>query len=157
MDSPPAYRVEPMTREAATLIDDWHYDPPYDFYDLGADPEDRVAFLDESTWPNRAFAVVDDGGLVGFYTFSPGEETVDLGLGMAPDRAGNGDGEAFVRRALAFARDRYDCSRVRLGVATFNERATRVYERCGFERVGTTEEETNGGVYEFRWLERTLR
>jgi len=76
---------------------------------------------------------------------------------MAPDRTGNGDGEAFVRRALAFARDRYDCSRVRLGVATFNERTTRVYERCGFERVGRTEEETNGEVYEFRWLERTLR
>ena len=95
-------------------------------------------------------------GLAGFYTFDPGDDTVALGLGMAPDRTGAGDGEAFVRRALAVARDRYAVSCVRLAVATFNERARRVYERCGFECAGTTREETNGGVYEFRWMARAL-
>ena len=75
---------------------------------------------------------------------------------MGPDRTGAGDGEAFVRRALVVARDRYDVSRVRLAVVSFNERARRVYERCSFESVGTTREETNGGLYEFLWMERPL-
>ncbi|MFD1513048.1 GNAT family N-acetyltransferase [Halomarina rubra] len=156
MDCPPEYTVEPMTRAVAVRIDEWRYDPPYDFYDLDADPADRAAFVDESTWPDRRFAVSDADGLVGFYSFDPSGDTVDLGLGMAPDRTGEGDGEAFVRRALAVARERYDPPRVRLGVATFNERAMRVYERCGFERVGRTEEETNGGLYEFQWMEHEL-
>jgi ribosomal-protein-alanine N-acetyltransferase len=130
--------------------------PAARFYDLDADPDDRDSFLDESTWPDRTFAVRDGAGLAGFYRFDPGDGTVDLGLGMAPDRTGTGRGAAFVRRALAVARERYAAPRVRLGVAAFNERAIRAYERCGFERVGTTSQETNGGSYEFLWMERDL-
>jgi ribosomal-protein-alanine N-acetyltransferase len=39
-------------------------------------------------------------------------------------------------------------------VATFNERAIKVYEGVGFVRGRTYCHETNGGVYEFLEMER---
>ena len=48
-----------------------------------------------------------------------------------------------VRRALTVFDE------VVLGVAAFNERAIRVYERCGFVRTGEYDQETNGGVHRF--------
>jgi [ribosomal protein S18]-alanine N-acetyltransferase len=39
-------------------------------------------------------------------------------------------------------------------VATFNERAIKVYEGVGFVHGRTYRHETNGGVYEFLEMER---
>lgn len=143
MTSPPVepgpgesrYRFDPMTPEVARAIDGWRSPGQYAFYDLDADPEDRAAFLDEPTWPDRRFAVRDADGLAGVVSVDEERSSVVFGLGMAPDRTGQGEGEAFVRACLAFARGRFDADEVRLSVAAFDGRATRAYERCGFRRV----------------------
>jgi [ribosomal protein S18]-alanine N-acetyltransferase len=41
-------------------------------------------------------------------------------------------GLAYLQAGLAFATQRFTPRRFRLSVATFNERAIRVYERAGF-------------------------
>ena len=144
------FELVPMTPAHAAEVDGWRYDPPYDFYDLRADPEDRAAFLDPDGWEHTR-AVLDgpDGALVGFVQFDPKPGAAAVGLGMAPAETGRGRGTAFVEAGLEYARERYDPERFELSVATFNERAIAVYERCGFERVGTETVETNGGVHEF--------
>lgn len=60
-----------------------------------------------------------------------------FGLGMRPDLTGQGKGLglAFVRAGLNFARERFAPPAFRLYVLTWNERAVRVYEQAGFERV----------------------
>lgn len=148
------YTISPMTRAAATEIDEWHYEEPYSFYDLDADPEDRALFLDESNWPDSYFAVTDDDGLAGFFSFTSADDSntstaVVLGLGMEPGRTGEGRGREFVAAGLRFARERYDPDEFRLSVAAFNERAISVYESLGFERFRRFERATNGGEYDF--------
>ena len=63
----PQFRFEPMSQRQARAIAAWRYDPPYDFYDAVADPEDLAELLDPVQREGRYFAVLGDpGGLVGF-------------------------------------------------------------------------------------------
>ena len=111
------------------MIARWRYPPPYDFYDGDAEPVLN---------PERFFRACDEAGeLIGFYYFEPTPPDLDYGLGLRPDLTGRGLGLAFFRAGLAFARERYEPSRVFLHVAAFNERARRVYERAGFRVVSS--------------------
>jgi [ribosomal protein S18]-alanine N-acetyltransferase len=131
------------------------YEPPYDFYDGDADPEDLAELLDAERRRDAYFTVVDEGGdLVGFFQFEGEGETVDVGLGLRSDLTGRGIGERFCEAGLEFARERFAPRRFTLSVATFNERAIRVYERAGFRRGEPYVHETNGGEYEFLFVER---
>jgi RimJ/RimL family protein N-acetyltransferase len=61
--------------------------------------------------------------------------TITIGLGLRPDLTGQGKGLAFVSAGLDFARREFAPDYFRLFVLTFNERAIRVYEKAGFQRV----------------------
>jgi hypothetical protein len=67
-------------------------------------------------------------------------------LGMRPDLTGRGLGEEFVHAGLRFARETYSPPAFRLTVATFNQRAIRVYERAGFEIVERFGPQTPAGA-----------
>ena len=50
---------------------------------------------------------------------------------------------------MEFARERFAPERFTLAVATFNERAIKVYERAGFARDRVYMHSTNDGEWEF--------
>ena len=56
------YRFEPMSQRQARAVAAWRYDPPYDFYDAVADPEDLAELLDPVQRESRYFAVLGDPG-----------------------------------------------------------------------------------------------
>ena len=87
--------------------------------------------------------------LVGFFGFKLTGDSVEVGLGLRPDLTGCGLGREFLEQGLDFARTAFGARRFSLSVATFNERAIKVYEQAGFERVRTFDHETNGGVHPF--------
>jgi len=147
--------IAPMTQEEGEAIADWRYDPPYDFYDARADESELVLLLDPERRKNRTFSARDDAGeLVGFFTYARDGDVIVVGLGLRPDLTGHGLGTRFVEQGLEFARTRYAPGRFRLSVATFNERARKVYERSGFVRTRSFQEETNGASYPFIEMER---
>jgi [ribosomal protein S18]-alanine N-acetyltransferase len=149
------YRFEPMSQQQACSVAAWRYDPPYDFYDMVADPEDLAELLDPAQRDGRDFAVLDDpGDLVGFFMFKHEGDTVEVGLGLRPDFTGRGLGLSFLLAGLEFARGRYAPARFRLAVAAFNQRAIRVYERTGFRQVESYMHRTNGGEHPFLRMER---
>ena len=144
-----------MSQDDAEEIADWHYEPPYDFYDARADESQLAHLLDPARRENRAFSARDEAGeLVGFFTYKRDGDAVVVGLGLRPDLTGQGFGTSFVEQGLEFARARYAPTRFRLDVAEFNERATRVYERAGFVRTRSFTEQTNGVSYPFLEMER---
>jgi [ribosomal protein S18]-alanine N-acetyltransferase len=120
--------IEQATPEALTEIEQWRYEPPYDFYDGGLEPV---------LHPERLFAAGDETGrLVGFFYFELRGDVLEYGLGLRPDLTGRGQGLGFVRAGLDFARERFRAERIVLAVAAFNARAISVYSRAGFEVTG---------------------
>ena len=149
------YRFEPMSQRQARAVAAWQYDPPYDFYDAVADPEDLAELLDPVQREGRDFVVRSDpDGLVGFFMFKHEGGTVEVGLGLRPDLTGRGLGLSFLLAGLEFARERYAPAQFRLAVAAFNQRAIRVYERAGFRQGESYMHRTNGGEHLFLRMER---
>jgi ribosomal-protein-alanine N-acetyltransferase len=139
------FDFRPMYEQDAAAIAAWHYEEPYSFYDMEADPEDLEEFLDSSLWPDKNYAVYESGKLAGFFTFSASGDVVEIGLGMT----GRGVGLQFVRAGLGFAHKKYARNRFKLAVAVFNVRAIKVYEKAGFRGTRTFMQDTNGDTYEF--------
>ncbi|HEK9102563.1 GNAT family N-acetyltransferase [Bacillus pfraonensis] len=145
------YAFEVMTQEQAEEIAyNWHYEGQYSFYDMEADKEDLVEFLDPTIRAETTFAVSENNQLIGFFSFTKVDiHTVDIGLGMKPKLTGNRLGLAFIKAGLAFCEKKYQPKYITLSVAIFNERAIKVYKKAGFESVGTFIQETNGSHFEF--------
>jgi ribosomal-protein-alanine N-acetyltransferase len=127
------FRFGEMTQSEAEIVAGWRYDPPYDFYDFVKDPEDHAEILDPERRAGDYHAVGLDGELAGFFSFRPHGDELELGLGLRPDLAGKGLGLEFVEAGMAFGREKFGPRSFWLDVATWNERAKKVYERAGFE------------------------
>jgi len=139
-----------MTEDDARSIQAWHYEEPYTTYNMTSDEEPNAIeeMLDQRS-PHYAVRN-EQNSLIGFYAYGtsahiedpikPGlfveDRMVTIGLGMRPDITGRGLGLAFVNTGLAFARKEFAPKRFRLYVFAWNERAVRVYERAGFQRIG---------------------
>jgi ribosomal-protein-alanine N-acetyltransferase len=149
---------EQLTQEDAEAIAEWHYPEPYSFYDWTADPGDLRELLDPALRGEAYWAVRDEANeLVGYFSFKPkDEQTVEIGLGLRPDLTGRGLGGSFLAAGLEFALTRFEPARFVLSVATFNERAIKVYERAGFSRERTYMHSTNGGAWEFLEMSRPV-
>lgn len=158
-----SFRFEPMRWEDARRVSRWRYEGIYAFYNQEALPMMLVALF---RVPLRAagfegFIVYDDAlqekegdNRIGIFTFIRRGESVEIGLAMRPDLTGRGLGLAFIEAGMDFARARYAPTRFTLDVATFNERARKVYERAGFRPAGTFMRNTRGGSHEFLAMNR---
>jgi ribosomal-protein-alanine N-acetyltransferase len=147
--------IRQMQEEEAQEIATWRYEPPYSFYDADADPDDLALLLGKETREGRYFSAFAEGALVGSFEFKVDGDDVTIGLGLRPELTGRGLGLEFVEEGMAFARERFGPTRFRLSVATFNERAIRVYERAGFLTLRTFDHATNAGVYPFLEMTRS--
>jgi [ribosomal protein S18]-alanine N-acetyltransferase len=120
----------------------WRYEPPYDVYDDDGEPVLN---------PERFYQARDEEGrLAGFYYFEPVGSVIKYGLGLRPELTGRGLGLEFVKAGLEFARRTFGPQRIVLDVASFNERAIKVYERAGFRITGRRIRDLGGhGAVEF--------
>lgn len=158
----------PMTEPDARAICAWRYPAPYDTYDVG-EPEQALTEMLDPRSPY--FAARDEHGeLIGYLCFGTAATVSDapeprpfdadgalcFGLGLRPDLTGQGKGLGlgYVRAGLDFARERFAPPAFRLYVLTWNERAIRVYERAGFQRVGVRRVVNRHGVLDFLEMSR---
>jgi RimJ/RimL family protein N-acetyltransferase len=133
----------------------WHYEHPYDFYDLASDPDDAAAMADPARAKHRRGVLGDDGRLDAFLWFDWHGDVVEVGIGLRPDLTGRGLGESFMRAQLEYASQEWQPATFRLFVAAWNERAIRLYERLGFHEVAReTRRFELAGVHEFIRMER---
>jgi ribosomal-protein-alanine N-acetyltransferase len=131
------FTFRPMRWRDIRSIARWRYPDQYAFYNVGLTP--LITNMLAQTLLRLVgalvyYTVLDEqdaiAGMFSFVPVSPG--AIEIGLGMRPDLTGRGLGLAFVETGLDFARARFHPKHFRLSVATFNERARKVYERAGF-------------------------
>ena len=150
-------RVEAWNGTCASEVATWHYEPPYDFYDLASDPHDAAEMRDPALAAHyRAVLADGDDLLDAFWYFDWHGDVVDVGIGLRPELTGRGLGESFLRAQLDYATSHWAPATFRLFVAAWNERAIRLYERLGFSEVGReTRHFELVGKHEFIQMERT--
>lgn len=137
-----SFRHYLMTEEYAALIAEWTYEESYSFYNMDGSEETISELMNGEYYyvlnsDNELFgficigesARVSGGYQIGIYN---DDKCLDLGLGLAPSRTGMGNGANFMASSIKFITEEYQISNVQLVVATFNERAIKVYERAGF-------------------------
>ena len=128
-------RVAEWNEAYADDVATWHYEPPWDFYDIASDPADAAEMRDPAkAWHYRA-VLGDDGALDAFWYFNRHDDGVEVGIGLRPDLTGRGLGESFLRAQLEYASQLWCPAAFRLFVAAWNERAIRLYGRLGFREV----------------------
>jgi ribosomal-protein-alanine N-acetyltransferase len=133
-------RVRDLTPADAEEIARWHYDGPWQVYDVReGEPLPDAA--------SSYFAVSDDrdGTLIGFMCIGaearvPGldgaEGIVDIGVGMRADLVGRGFGTAFGAAVLDEIRQRYGPVPLRAVILAWNERSLRLARHLGFRDAG---------------------
>jgi ribosomal-protein-alanine N-acetyltransferase len=137
------YRIHPITKQNAEDIATWQYPPPYTIYSLTADVIPTL--LDPL---NGYFSVKDeDDRLVGYCCF--GQEArvmggeyeggegvlIDVGVGLRPERVGQGEGRRFVGAILLYGLQRYKTQGFRVTIAEFNKRSLKTFLSLGFEET----------------------
>lgn len=162
------------------ISDNWKYKDEYAIYDYVYEKDD---LLDEGGWGFNRFAVLDESdNLIGELTVSffreveenseddgyvekeeaqnnPGEIfEMWIGFGMRPDLIGKGSGKDFISQCVDYAvgHHKYKGEYVRLGVAQFNIRAIKTYQRNGFEVFDTCTADINGTEHEINFMRKKL-
>ncbi len=98
------FSVRPMTGEDAQAVAAWRYPGEFAFYNWDADPADLAELLDPAGWGKQYFSVDGtDELLVGMFEFKAEGDSVEIGLGLRPDRTGCGLGLSFLECGVAFA------------------------------------------------------
>ena len=144
---------------AEAIADEWKYQGVYEFYNMTSDSEDYEELMTPSLRKDNYFQVMKGNTLFGFFVIEKAldsDDIVDIGLGIKPELTGNGLGQAFLLEILDYIRKNISVKTVRLGVASFNERAKKVYEKAGFVQTKIYDQPTNGSVYEFVEMKKEL-
>ena len=128
--------IRPLTAADVEAMRAWRYDPPYERYDIDADPGDVDLMLAGAASGEVWYAAndVETGELAGFFEFVLLGDEIEVGLGLRPDLTGRGLGAGYLEQGLAFARERWSPASFSLDVYEWNGRAIRAYERAGFAR-----------------------
>ena len=136
-------------KQAENIASNWHYEGKYSFYDIAADEDDLAEFLNPLERGEKYFSVRFRNEEIGFFCFDNETGSVDIGLGMKPELTGKGLGLDFLESGLNYAISKYNPENITLSVATFNERAIKLYIKAGFETTGTFMQDTNGSRFVF--------
>ena len=133
-----------MLQKHAWEISKWKYNGIYSFYNR---PDNSRPANNSDIPIDDSFVVYDNNGtLIGHFHFGSDAQIptienyeytcdyLDMGLGLRPDLCGRGYGAQFTTLGIEFAQKHYGSKKFRLSVASFNERAQKVYEQIGFRK-----------------------
>ncbi|MCQ6561701.1 GNAT family N-acetyltransferase [Paenibacillus mendelii] len=144
------YTVTPLDEHLAQQLCEWHYEPPFDFYNWTSWAEMQVEgreFGDPVLRALQYAAVLDrEGTFVGFAQFFPLLGVTRLGLGLRPDLCGQGQGLGFITAIVREAQRRAPGDEIDLEVHVWNTRAIKVYENAGFVISDTYERHSTQGI-----------
>jgi RimJ/RimL family protein N-acetyltransferase len=158
--------IREMTMEDAIQIAQWKYGEPYSLYSMDGNREAIDEFIGGTYY--SVHNEYDE--LIGYFCFGEtaqvpggrmnnlygGDNIIDIGLGLRPDLTGKGIGLNFINSGIKFAINKFNSLTIRLTVATFNDRAIKVYERAGFTRGAVFINVSPSGEREFMIMKKKV-
>lgn len=138
--------------DAMEIANNWKYPEPYNFYDMTEDIEDYEELISPEKRANHYFSLKEQDDLLGFFCVFPFEDKadeIDFGVGIRPDLTGKGLGEEYILVILQYLYQSFAPKKIWLSVASFNQRAMKVYSRLGFHSEYEKMQATNGSEYQF--------
>jgi Acetyltransferases, including N-acetylases of ribosomal proteins len=150
--------IEKLSQENAVIIaNSWKYSDQYSFYDMTADIDDYNEFVNEHIRGNNYFQYMSEDELLGFFCLEIIDNAIILGLGLRPDLTGQGYGKDFMKIIEQYIISHFTTiDEIKLSVATFNHRAIKLYEKCGYIKTEQSLVETNGAIYPFIHLSKYI-
>ena len=127
--------IEPMNPEAAKQICSWQYEPPYSVYNYMTYEEalKAQAMITRSENAENYLCFWNDKTLVAYTSIIPKDESVFIGIGIAPPFCGRDLGKIFINKTLLEAQKRFPDKEIWVQVRSRNERAIKCYKSCGFK------------------------
>lgn len=126
--------ISPINTAAVKEICSWQYPEPYDVYNYMS--FDKAAKsnspLLKSENKDNYICFWEDGTLTAYINIYKKNETVFLGIGLSPDLCGKGLGKAYLKQGIQAAEKRYPDRKIWVQVRSWNLRAIKCYESCGF-------------------------
>ncbi|MBQ8658477.1 MAG: GNAT family N-acetyltransferase [Clostridia bacterium] len=130
--------IKKLSEKDKRTICSWRYEGAYAVYNLPSFEELKKreqSFMNctkESGY--RAFYL--RGQLIGYSNIRREDNGVYIGVGVAPKLCGRGYGQQIVNATVELARREYRSGIFYLEVRSWNVRAIKCYEKCGFQIVG---------------------
>ena len=109
---------------------------------------------------NRYHAILADGALIGFCCYDPDAQVpggdyraqaLDAGIGLRPDRTGQGLGTPILQAVLEQAVRTWAPRWVRTTIVAWNRRSIRTFERLGLAQRGAFH--TDGNAAGSAWIQ----
>lgn len=140
--------TQPNAEQIANL---WHYQGEYSFYDMKNDLEDYEEIMSPEKRGDKYFQILNNNGeLTAFFCIEANSEiSAEIGLGMAPTLVGQGHGSELMEKIENFLKEKNSFESMLLSVATFNQRALKVYKQAGFNIVNERKQNSNGAIFDF--------
>ncbi|MDV4152285.1 GNAT family N-acetyltransferase [Clostridium sp. AL.422] len=158
--------IKKINYKEAKEISKWIYNEPYTMYSMDGSDDCIDEILNE-----MYFSAFDkENNLIGYYCFGESakvptgnefgvydcKDSIDIGLGIKPILCGQGLGLKFLCEGINFAKNKLLAKRIRLTVASFNQRAIKVYKRAGFVKVHSFERIAEAGRTDFQVMIKEL-
>lgn len=126
--------ITSINPSAVKAICSWQYPEPYDIYNymsfdeavrnnsplLKAENKDNYICF----WENET--------LTAYISFYRKDSKIFLGIGLAPHLCGKGLGRFYLKQGTQAAESRYPDREIWVQVRSWNKRAIKCYESCGF-------------------------
>ena len=147
--------ITSMNLSAVKAICSWHYPAPYDIYDYMSFDEavnNSSPLLQEENRDNY-ICFWENETLTAYINIYHKDRKVFIGIGLSPDCCGKGLGKTYLKQGVEAVKIRYPGREIWVQVRSWNVRAIRCYESCGFkEKYKETIKDRFGNDTEFVFM-----
>lgn len=127
-----------MTEEHAKQLCSWKYEDKYSVYNFpswDAAVQRKLSITNPKIRAAQFRSVINEQHeLIGFFRMTEDKHgRIEIGLGLKPGCCGHGLGKEFVSLITRYAKARYPNRIIYMEVRSFNKRAVKCYNSCGYK------------------------
>ncbi|WXR60453.1 GNAT family N-acetyltransferase [Peptostreptococcaceae bacterium AGR-M142] len=133
-------KIKNLKKEQVRSIFDWNYQGEYKVYNMPSMDlaiRNNIGIVNDDKRDKEFFSLYENNDFIGYIRLIDLEDIISFGIGLKPNYCGKGYSNKVMPKILEYIKDNYNGKEIRLIVRSFNKRAIKVYDKYGFEEIGT--------------------